>query len=114
MLTASRSRLEIALPELVRSLLGLSVVLGGLAVIVYLAVARSIDDAARFSGILGGLIGSVVTYYFTRGFAQAAEERAVEATLRKESVEGEVRRSVPATEAIVAQAAGDHVSLQKS
>lgn len=67
-----------ALPEVVRSLMALAVVAGGLVAIHHVAVTRSIDDAARLSGILAGLMGAVVTYYFTRGLAESAERRAVE------------------------------------
>jgi hypothetical protein len=71
------------LAEATRSIMALGLVGGGLAILAFLAFTRSADEATRFAGVIGGVMGSVVTYYFTRGIAESAQRRALaEATER--------------------------------
>lgn len=65
-----------ALPEIVRSLMALGLVFGGLASIIAMAFLRSLDDAARLAGLVSGVMGAGVAYYLTKGVAEAAQRTA--------------------------------------
>lgn len=100
--------------EAIRSFLAVSLAGGGTAAIVYVALARSIDDAIRLAGLLGGIIGSVIAFYFTKGIAEQAERRAVHEATQRIAVEHgasrlqqEVQDSVPLTMALLRDARRD-------
>ncbi|HLE97910.1 MAG TPA: hypothetical protein VI997_11110 [Candidatus Thermoplasmatota archaeon] len=60
-------------PEIVRSMIALAVVLGGLSMIGLSWWTRGTDDAQRLVGMLGGVIGVVTGYYFGRQGVESAQ-----------------------------------------